>query len=155
MLSSSATLSACGNYRYTLARMWKKRGPVVMFVGLNPSTADKSADDPTVRRCVSFGRQWGFSGLLLTNLFAYRSTEPGVLNCVADPIGPDNDYWIVELSRSAKLTIAAWGVHGSLLERDKSVLAKLNAPHCLCTTKDGAPRHPLYLRADTVVQRFR
>jgi hypothetical protein len=154
MVRSSAKLSSCRKYRYTLMRTWDESKPSVMFVGLNPSTADAKIDDPTVRRCIGFARRWGFGKLVLTNLFAFRSTDPALLEDIADPVGPENDHWIAQSSRVADLTVVAWGVHGSLLERDQEVLAQLHEPHCLGTTKSGAPRHPLYLPADAPLRLF-
>ena len=154
MVHSSAKLSSCRHYRYTLARVWDASGPTVMFVGLNPSTADAKINDATVRRCIGFAQSWGFGKLILTNLFAFRSTDPIALRDVRDPVGPYNDHWIVESSRTADLTVVAWGIHGRLHERDHDVLSQLNEPRCLGKTKSGAPRHPLYLRADSPLQLF-
>lgn len=154
MVRSSAKLSSCGQYRYALTRSWDASGPIVMFVGLNPSTADARIDDPTVRRCIAFARRWGFGKLLLTNLFALRSTDPSALIRAADPVGPENDDWIAKASQTADMTVVAWGVHGCLLERDREVLAQLGDPHCLGTTKSGAPRHPLYMPSNAPLRRF-
>jgi hypothetical protein len=154
VIRSSATLSRCRQYRYTLTRTWDSTGPTVVFVGLNPSTADAKIDDPTVRRCIGFARSWGFGKLILTNLFAFRSTDPNVLEHVADPIGPKNDQWIASTSEVADLTVVAWGIHGGLQHRDQVVLELLREPHCLGTTKSGAPRHPLYLPANAPLKRF-
>jgi hypothetical protein len=125
-----------------------------MFVGLNPSTADAMHDDPTVRRCIGFARAWGFGKMILTNLFAFRSTNPAGLGDVSDPIGPENDRWIEMGSQIASLTVVSWGVHGRLLDRDRAVLAMLRDPHCLGKTKIGAPRHPLYMPAGASLQLF-
>ena len=154
MVRSSANLSSCRKYRYTLGRTWDEAGSTVMFVGLNPSTADAKIDDPTVRRCIGFAKRWGFGKLILTNLFAFRSTNPALLGEVSDPIGPDNDNWIASSLQFVDLTVAAWGVHGCLRERDEDVLELLHEPHCLGTTKSGAPRHPLYMPADAPLQLF-
>lgn len=151
---SSAKLSSCRQYRYTLVRAWDDSRPTVMFVGLNPSTADAKINDPTVRRCIGFARRWGFGKLVLTNLFAFRSTDPSLLKDIDDPIGPDNDHWIAESSRTADLTVVAWGIHGRLRDRDQEVLSQLKEPHCLGTTKSGAPRHPLYLSANAPLRLF-
>lgn len=155
MSRSSASFSRCKQYRYTLTRTWDAALPKVMFVGLNPSTADAEVDDPTVRRCVRFARDWGFGGLVLTNLFAYRSTDPQRLKTAADPVGPENDLAIRRACKSVTCVIVAWGVHGSLDNRDREVLAMLESPHCLGVTHSGAPRHPLYLAACTPRRRFR
>ena len=154
MVRTSAKLSQCCAYRYTLIRTWDESGPAVMFIGLNPSIADAKIDDPTVRRCVGFARSWGFGKLILTNLFALRSTDPTVLENVPDPVGPDNDHWIAKSSLLADLTVVAWGIHGGLHDRDQEVLTRLQEPYCLGKTKSGAPRHPLYLPADSTLRLF-
>lgn len=119
-----------------------------MFVGLNPSTADENRDDPTVRRCIGFARRWGYHGLVLTNLFGYRSTDPHKLAKLADPIGAENDYWIAQGRQAVDLVVIAWGARGSLDNRDKVVLENLPEAYCLGLTLAGAPRHPLYLSRD-------
>jgi len=153
-VSSDAVFSGCRTFRYTLRRIWNVGKPLVTFVGLNPSTADESIDDPTVRRCAGFAARWGFGGLILTNIFAYRSTDPKALLLCNDPIGPENDYWIQDASRSAQATIVAWGIHGRMFNRENAVLAQLKVPYCLGTTKGGCPRHPLYLSGNTRRRRF-
>ncbi|OQY98832.1 MAG: hypothetical protein B6D36_17070 [Planctomycetes bacterium UTPLA1] len=152
--TSGARFSACRRYRYILWRLWNPDEPVVMVVGLNPSTADETTDDPTVRRCVRFAQSWGYGGVLLTNLFAYRSKDPAALPSVSDPVGPDNDRWIAWSNERSVLSVAAWGVGGSLHQRDREVLPLLTNPHCLGITKGGAPRHPLYLGAWTRPRTF-
>lgn len=124
-----------------------------MFIGLNPSTADETKDDPTIRRCIGFARVREASGLVMANLFAYRATDPYIMRQADDPIGPDNDSWLTFLALRATYVIAAWGVHGSFQGRDQEVLKLLAGKRikvsCLGTTKAGLPRHPLYLRSDT------
>jgi hypothetical protein len=151
---SSAQFSCCRTYRYSLRRIWSER-PLVLFVGLNPSTADETTDDPTVRRCIGFARRWRHGGLLLVNLFAYRSTDPAGLKRASDPIGPENDAAILDCCQSVTRVVVAWGVHGILEYRDRQVLSLLSRPYCLGLTKSGAPRHPLYLSAATRLRRFR
>ncbi len=151
----SARLSKCALYRYTLERTWDAERPSVMFIGLNPSTADATHDDPTVRRCVGFAKRWGFGSMLLTNLFALRATDPRALMDVEDPIGPSNDRWIDRTKDRASLVVAAWGARGGLMDRDSEVAERFSELHCLGTTKDGSPRHPLYLRADAEPRSFR
>jgi len=135
-------------YRYTLWRKVGESDRAVSFVCLNPSTATETTNDPTVRRCIRYARDWGFGHLYMLNLFGYRSTDPLGMKKIEDPIGPENDYWIHKISHEADLTIAAWGVHGDYLGRDMEVIPLLKDPHCLAKTKDGRhPRHPLYLKA--------
>jgi hypothetical protein len=124
-----------------------------MFVGLNPSTADEHQDDPTIRRCIAFAQDWGYSGLCVTNLFAYRATYPIDMMAACDPIGLDNDAWLRRIGRDATISVAAWGVQGKfgasaserLRQRHQMVRQMFPNWHYLRLTKDGHPRHPLYL----------
>lgn len=118
-----------------------------MVVGLNPSTADETDDDPTIRRCIAFAGAWGFGGLLMTNLFAYRATQTAELLAQADPIGPENDRHLAEGARTSAVVVAAWGTLGNHLGRDALVRSMLPRLHYLRLTKDGHPAHPLYLPA--------
>jgi hypothetical protein len=152
-VGKSAQFSGCRTWRYVLRRVWNPDRAPVAFIGLNPSTADESLDDPTIRRCVGFAKSWGFGGLVMLNLFAFRSTDPQVLREVADPIGPHNDGWIESETRRREV-ICCWGVHGTLKDRDSAVLKTLRGAKCLGTTKDGHPRHPLYLSKDTYREGF-
>lgn len=147
-MKSSAVISTCGQYRYKLRRVWNETRPAVLFIGLNPSTADASVDDNTSRVCINYARRWGYGSLLLGNLFAFRSTDPSALRHVTDPIGSDNDKWLKKLQAESALVVCAWGNPGSLHDRDQSVLAFLDRPHCLQRLKSGRPGHPLYKRAD-------
>lgn len=151
---SGAVFSDCHRYRYALWRRWDTRKPMVMFIGLNPSTADASVDDPTMRRCGGFARSWGYGGFYMTNLFAYKATRPQDLKAAAHPIGPDNDQWITALAAQAERVVLAWGVHGTLQGRDKAVLGLLDEAWCIGLSKHGHPRHPLYLKADLQPQPF-
>jgi hypothetical protein len=119
-----------------------------MFIALNPSTADHRHDDPTIRRCMTFARDWGFGGLVVANLFAYRTSEPARLRLADAPIGPRNDRWLSCLASRASLVLAAWGIHGDYLGRAERVRSRLHGLHCLGTTMRGLPRHPLYVRRD-------
>lgn len=144
----TAYVSDDGRYRWTLHRRWGGRS-VAVFVMLNPSTADGTQDDPTIRRCMGFARRWGMGGITVVNLYAYRATKPADLWLADDPVGPLNDYHITTQTEQAEVVVAAWGANAKP-ERVEKVLAlrgmeKLTA---LDLTKDGHPRHPLYLRAD-------
>ena len=145
----TAKFSPCRKYRYTLTRVWKEEKDIVCFVGLNPSTATETKDDPTIRRCIRFVRSWGYGGLIMLNLFAYRSTDPKKLNHVQSPIGPDNDFHIMESSRLALFTVLAYGNTGGMGYRSNEVLKIIKKPYCLGITKKGYPRHPLYVKANT------
>lgn len=149
--SSGAEFSPCNTYRYSLSRWWSSHpvaGRCCLFVMLNPSTADATADDPTIRRCIGFARSWGFDGLEVVNIFALRSTDPRTLYAHPEPIGPRNDEVIAESACFAGRVVCAWGNHGRLLGRGAEVLASLVAagiqPWCFRLTRAGQPEHPLY-----------
>jgi hypothetical protein len=143
--TSGATFSSDGIYRYLLWRRLREGNNFVLFVGLNPSTADESNDDPTIRRCKGFATKWGASGILVANLFAFRATYPKDLYAFEEPVGEMNDTWIRVASRIANRSIACWGNHGVYKERASAVLTCLENPACLHMTKAGQPGHPLYL----------
>jgi hypothetical protein len=150
----AAGFSPCGRYRYWLTRTWDTGKAPLCWVLLNPSTADDRQDDPTIRRCMSFARSLGYGGIHVVNLFAFRATRPRQLRAADDPVGPANDRFIVRAARRADRVIAAWGCHGAYQGRDREVMALLaqtGAPvACLGMTRDGWPRHPLYLPGDAV-----
>lgn len=116
-LICSASLSSCRLYRYDLWRKWGDE-PYCMFVGLNPSTADETQDDPTIRRCVGYAKRWNYGGLCMVNLFAFRATQPKDMMTAKDPIGPDNDRTLKTLSQGAGIVIAAWGKDGNHTRSD-------------------------------------
>jgi hypothetical protein len=144
--------SPCRRYRYYLQCRLNNRWPgeTVVFVGLNPSTADELVCDPTLNRVRSFSLSWGYSTVVLVNLFAYRSPNPEVLRRVRDPIGPENDFWIRNVAlRSRGLLIAAWGGGGEYQGRAAAILQifQKREVYCLGQTQNGSPKHPLYLPA--------
>jgi hypothetical protein len=146
----AAEISSDEIYRYALWRRWDELDVMagrVCWVMLNPSTADAENDDPTIRRCVDFSRRWGFGGLVVVNLFAYRATNPAQLRePVCDPVGPDNNEWVLNEVRSATLAVAAWGSAAIAGERARWVeRAAGKQLYCLGTTASGSPRHPLYV----------
>lgn len=138
-------------YRYTLWRRWggEANKTYVQFIGLNPSTADETQDDPTVRRCIAFAQKWGYGGMCMTNLFAFRATDPNVMKKADDPIGAENDNWLTWIAHGAGKTIACWGVHGTHNNRASAIKLMLPELYCLGLTKEGQPRHPLYLKKET------
>jgi hypothetical protein len=137
-------------YRYALWRIWGDEANFVQFVGLNPSTADENLDDPTIRRCVQFAKDWGFEALCMTNLFAFRATDPKNMKATEAPVGPQNDVWLKEVSREAGTVIACWGAQGDFLGRDLEVSTLIPEMKCLKLTQGGHPRHPLYLKKDLI-----
>ena len=149
-----AIFSSCEQYRYTL---WRKVSDVMLmpravnFIMLNPSTADEAANDPTVERCERRAKMWGFDVLTVTNIFAWRSTDPAALKRVEDPVGKDNDHHIVhEAKMGAALVVCAWGNHGLINGRAEHVTRLLRDAGVALTylkrsDKTGQPWHPLYL----------
>ena len=148
LVNKNATFSDCRKYRYALSRTWDGKKKTILFIGLNPSTADEKIDDPTIRRCINYAQNWGYGSLLMVNLFAYRATIPTELKNVKNPIGNDNDLHIVELLKKVDLAVAAWGNEGSLLNRDKEVKKLIPNLMCLKINKSGQPAHPLYQKKD-------
>lgn len=143
---AGALLSPDRRYRYVLERRWGS-GPFAMFIGLNPSTADEAQDDQTVRKVCGFARRWGYGGILLGNLYAFRARQPRDLAKADDPVGPDNDVWLTTMSLRSMIVIACWGadpmaVSSRVLEVTQAVGGQVL---CLGTTAAGHPRHPLYL----------
>lgn len=142
---SMASLSQDRRYRYDLTRVWNPLKPNVMFIGLNPSTADETLDDPTIRRCMRFAADWGYGGIVMTNLFAFRATDPSDMRKEANPVGPMNDAWLCQHSKECPLVVAAWGCQGAHQGRDRAIRQMIPNLHYLRLTKDGHPGHPLYL----------
>lgn len=148
----SAVISACGLYRYVLTRIVGPGSRSTVFIMLNPSIADATADDPTIRRCIGFAQRWGCGRLVVLNLFAFRATDPADLKRAEEPVGPENRAWF-DRTLVDKLcvgpVVCGWGVHGVHLGQDRVVLGWLETygvkPLALGVTKDGHPKHPLYL----------
>ena len=147
-MEKSAILSADRKYRYVLTRIWDETKPTVVFIGLNPSTADEEVDDKTIRKCIGYAKRWGYGKLIMVNLFAFRSTDSSMLKRVEDPVGPDNDSYIQKCVSESNLVIACWGNHGKLLNRDKVLMDSLPNLVCLKRNKNGTPHHPLDLSKD-------
>lgn len=152
MIERSCHFSPCRRYRYELRIIWDRSLKPQMFIGLNPSTADETNDDPTIRRCIDFSRRWGAGGLVMTNLFAYRATDPLVmLHFPGDPIGDENtvEHLNAIAWQCLYRPIAAWG-NNALKWRKGQRAHEMHASgplDCLRITKAGQPEHPLYLPA--------
>ena len=152
----SANISDCGQYRY-----WLRRGSeanALLFIMLNPSTADAVKDDPTIRRCSGFAEKNGYSGIVVANLYAYRATKSRQLWAADDPVGPENDYILEQLVQKQADIVCAWG--GKAKPERVARFAEIVNHHdfqllCLGTTKSGAPRHPLYVKGDQPLESFR
>ncbi len=154
VLRSGAEFSPCRTWRYTLWRIWDPALPYLAVIGLNPSTADETLDDPTIRRCIGFAKRWGYGGYYMLNCYAFRATKPADMKAAADPVGLGNDEAIARISAAAGKVLAAWGVHCDP-SREADVCRLVNRPlYCLGFTKGGRPRHPLYLRGDAEPQLF-
>ncbi|MFF7335389.1 DUF1643 domain-containing protein [Streptomyces sp. NPDC008150] len=142
-------------YRYLLTRIWNPAMPPAVFVMLNPSTADASSNDPTIRRCLSYAVREQAGGIVIANLFALRSTDPRALTRHSDPVGPYNDAFLRRAAAGAHRVIAAWGgggFQGGRAERVLEMLGGMRIPvSCLGVTATGQPRHPLYLRKDAAL----
>lgn len=159
-MEKTALISPCGNYRYKLGRFWDKSKPIVMFIMLNPSTADAKLDDPTIRRCINFAKSWGYGGLYVGNLFSFRSTDPkNILTC-DNPIGEHNLHYLNEMSLKSSSIICAWGnstIISKILKKNKNYapLKEINNLNYLELSKDGTPKHPLYLKGDLFPKKYK
>jgi len=154
-----AIISPCGAYRYMLTRVWEYSRGMLPFVMLNPSMADDKIDDPTIRRCMNFAKREGYGGIFVANLFAFRATDPVDVRRAAifgtDPIGPDNELYLRVMATNAKRrevpVICAWGAVGGGPQADHVARLMIESGatlKCLGVTKEGHPRHPLYLPAN-------
>lgn len=153
-VTADARFSDDGVYRYTLTREWAQTDKgQVGWIMLNPSTATAADDDRTIRRCQSFAKDWGYSGITVANLFALRATNPKALRSHADPVGPDNDETLRSLAEyDSDLIVFAWGANKAVRSRglivEELVAAEGRTSHCLRRTKEGRPEHPLYVHGE-------
>jgi len=149
---SIAVYSPCEAYRFELTRVWQPAGGRVLFVMLNPSTATEVQNDPTVERCERRARALGFGAFRVCNIFAFRATDPRLMRAAPDPVGHGNDAAIRDGALWAERIVCAWGTHGAHLDRGAHVAALLRRTgrplHHLGLTRDGHPRHPLYIGYD-------
>lgn len=159
MSPSGAQFSACRRWRTLLWRRWDAAKPVANFLMLNPSTADERVLDPTCARARDYAERWGYGTLLVTNVFAWRATDPGEMRAAADPVGAGNDIAILSAARRAQLVICAWGNHGAHLGRAARVTRLLRQGgmtlHVLRLNAGGEPAHPLYLPGTLRPRRWR
>ena len=151
--ASDAVISGDGKYRYKLGRYWNRKDAPAIWIMLNPSTADAVENDPTICRCISFAKRWGFGGIEVYNLFALRSPHPITIEMAVDPVGPDNDSWLTAAAQSGRKISAAWGSCQTQLQSVRAnqvmkllVQGRSALPASLGLTKTGQPRHPLYVR---------
>lgn len=147
-MKRTAHLSDCRKYRYALWRIWDDNKPYAMFVGLNPSTADEIEDDPTINRCINYAKSWGYGGLCMANLFAFRATEPKDMMNAPDPVGSENDKWLLKSANDAGIVVGAWGDNGGFQNRAAKVIKLLPEISYLKLNRTGHPAHPLYLKGN-------
>jgi len=149
--ATGATFSACRRWRYLLWRRWDEDQPAANFLMLNPSTADEHRLDPSCSRARDFAERWGYGALIVTNLFAWRATDPADMKAVCEPVGRSNDQAILRGARQSGVVVCAWGNHGGHRDRAATVVARLRGAgvplHALKITAGGQPSHPLYLPA--------
>lgn len=147
--TSGASISECGRYRYHLWREWDAELPIMVWIMLNPSTADAEEDDPTIRKCIGFARRNRCGCISVVNLFAYRATDPKELKHVSDPVGPENDWHILHACAQPHVNslVAAWGVSDITTARATYVKSLLSDRLLMCFRKNdaGRPGHPLYI----------
>jgi len=125
-----------------------------MIIGLNPSTADAIKDDPTITRCINFAKSWGYGGVYMLNLFAFRATKPKDMFIVKEPIGEQNNSYLKKYAKICDKVICAWGNHGKYKKRSSDVKSNLNNLYYLALNKTGEPAHPLYLKSDLIPKSF-
>ena len=147
MTESGAKFSPCRRWRYLLWRRWDDAKPAANFLMLNPSTADETKLDPTCARARGYAERWGYGALIVTNIFAFRETDPARMKAAGDPVGPGNNAAIVRAAKDSAIVICAWGNHGTFLERSLRVRALLKQTRlfALRVNANGEPAHPLYL----------
>lgn len=148
LVKAGAEYSPCERFRYRLWRIWDSDKKPCAFIGLNPSTATEAVSDNTVTRCIRFSEAWGYGGLFMLNIFAFRATQPKDMYACGEPIGgPRNDAAILETVAQCGVVVAAWGNHGLHLNRGEAVRAMIPGLRALRITGQGCPQHPLYLPA--------
>jgi hypothetical protein len=150
---SDAVISDCETYRYSLIRQWDESLPFVNFIGLNPSTADTKLNDSTIHKCMRYAKnkEWGYGGIIMTNLFAYRATKPkDMFAHTGDIIGEENNEYLIGAVQKAKLSVAVWGDDGVWKNRYAQVAELIPNLYCLKISASGQPRHPRFLKGDLV-----
>jgi len=159
-MNNGAIISECKNYRYSLWRIWDNSKPKIMFLMLNPSTADETKDDATIRRCTGFSKDWGYGGFYVCNLFAFRATNPNELLKQDNPFGDRNIFETRKLVDKVDKVVCAWGnkpiIKKVLKGQSEFNLLSITADklYYLELSKDNTPKHPLYLRKTLIPQRF-
>lgn len=157
-LENDAVISDCGKYRYLLRRTWDHGKPRALIVMLNPSTADATLDDATIRSCVRLLTGHGYGSMEVVNVYGYRATDPDELAKQADPIGPHNAKTIEAAIHRCDVVICAWGAYPPARQHATAILNAVRAHrpalYCFGKTKAGAPKHPLYIKSGTPLETF-
>ena len=150
-MKKAAILSEDNLYRYQLSRIWDESKPLILFIMLNPSTADADVDDSTIRRVIRFTTSWGYGGVYVANLYAFRSTDPKALKHTDDPVGKENVSYITHLIGMADKVVYAWGNN----QKEPIWLSELvQTPYCIDLSKNGIPKHPLYLKSELIPKMY-
>jgi hypothetical protein len=160
-MNTDAIISECQKHRYMLLRQWNEKKPLVMFIGLNPSKADKTKNDRTISRCMRFAYDWGYGGIYFANLFSYRTPyvkkvpekykdvyEP-LLKVLPEAYNDQTNFWLLEMIKNSEKVICAWGSWNFIGARRTEVLSFIDNRYCLGINNDGEPKHPLYLLSTT------
>lgn len=148
-INSGATFGKDRKHRFALWRIWDPSKPLIMFIGLNPSTANETSDDNTIRRVKSMAEGWGYGGVYMCNCFPYISTNPKLLDCQSEL--PTNDSYLIQIGEKCEEIVFAWGNFEEVTKhgRDKHMLTLFPHAKCLVKNKSGSPKHPLYVKGDT------
>lgn len=154
MWESKASFSEDRTYRFILYRRWAELGQEILFICLNPSTADEIHNDPTVSRCVNFARDWGYRAVWVGNLFALRATEPNELYTAYEPVGMANNLALRQMAKRCSKVVYAWGNHGRYQDRGRRVAQMIGPRWCFGVNKTGEPKHPLYLSRNAQLIRY-
>lgn len=152
--NNGAAFSECRKYRYALWRIWDESKPLVMFIGLNPSTADESETDPTITRVINFAKDWGFGGVYMMNLFCYVTSKPEELPIQDEHDNRVADIWLQHVKKSCSKIIFAWGNFKVAVKRSVEVIKIFPEAYALIINKNGSPRHPLYIKANVEPQLY-
>lgn len=152
--NNGAEFSKCRRYRYALWRIWDEVKAPVMFIGLNPSTANEATNDPTIRRVIHFAKAWGHGGVYMLNCFPFVSTNPNDLRTEGNQAL--NDHWLYKCAAKSSRIVFAWGAFSVVrdLGRDIELKGMFPQAQALVINADGTPRHPLYVKGDTVPVTF-
>ena len=151
---NNAIFSKCKKHRLSLWRIWNSEKPYVLFVGLNPSVADKKNNDPTITRFVNFAKFWGYGGILVGNIFSLKTTDPKKLILNQNPLHKFNDCWLKYMASKSNKIIGAWGNYGTYLKRYKYIKFILPNINCIGITNLGQPKHPLYQKKNLLPKEF-